>query len=179
MKKILYCAALLFAFYGCNNTENDIKTLNVFFTDLSEVYTNEFNGPDADDVTKIDFAVKKMLNKNPEMFTPSGKRSYGIDTAKVHATVLQYFSYPVKKPQNTVDVDLTSDGKYEILKAVSNEKVFSRVEKIVAERNDTLLLDVNVYSGEEGAEPALYKKMRSVVVRKDDGFRIVSYTPSK
>lgn len=179
MKKILYCVALLFAFYGCKSPEDDIKALNVFFTDLSEVYTNDFTGPDADDVTKIDFAVKKMLNKNPEMFTPAGKRNFGIDTAKVHATVLQYFSYPVKKPQNTVDVDLTPEGKYEIMKTGSTEKIFSKVEKIVAERNDTLLLEVNVYSGAEGAEAALYKKMRSVVVRKDGGFRIVSYIQSK
>ena len=183
MKKILYCAALLFSVYGCNDTQNDINTLNVFFTDLSKVYTPDFDGPDADDVIKIDFAVKKMFLDSPEMFEATGKNTFAVDSAKVNETIRNYFSSPVKKPSNTVDVDFTKDGRYEIIKFTAAESVYSEVGKIAAERNDTLLLEIDVYSGINNSGVAvnstLYKKMRAVVTRKDGGFRVLSYKTVK
>ena len=197
MKKIFCYTVLLFALFGCKGSEEDINSLNLFFTDLSKVYTSEFNKHGADDITKINFAVKKMYLDNPEKFQEAGKRIYSIDSASINNLVSLYFTTPIKKPQNTVDVDFTKEGRYEIMKFESNELVFSQIEKIVAEKNDSLLLEVNVYSCDKNFKgdiysspelwqtqdseiiPSFYKKMRAVVVRRNNGFRVVSYSATK
>ncbi len=199
MRKVIFSIISLFLLSGCKNTLEEMGRINNFLTDLSQVYTATFDGPEADDVTKIDFSVKKLYLSNPEKFSKAEKGNFiTVDAKEVDKITAQYFSSTIKEPQNTVDVDYKKkEDKYQIMPFKKNELVFSKVDEIIKEKNDTLLLKVNVYTcdkawkGDYNSDeilwkeqdskitPEVYKKMRVVIVRKPDGYRLISYTDLK
>jgi len=193
MKKYILIVAVMFALVSCSK-DVDKKAINSFLTDLSEVYTANFNGPDPDDVTKIDFAVKRLYLDSPNEFTPTGKGSFvEVDKQKVHDVAAQYFKTSIHEDQNTADVDFTSGDKYQFMPTNVEELVFSKVDEVMKSVGDTLLLKVNVYSVKSGWKgdinssvsdwqledpnniPSEYKVMRTVIYRCNDSYRILSY----
>lgn len=191
MKKIVLGAALLLAMQGCTSPEADIKEVNKFLTDLSQVYVGDFKGPNPDDFLKADFAVKRLFIDSPEVFEQSGA-DLSVSADKVHAMSDKYFDYPIKEDQSSNDVDYTKDGKYVIMPFGGEQYSFSKAT-LVKQKGDTLLYDVDVYNcasgwaGDINASPAdwakadpdnvpeKYKTMRAVLVNKSNGLKVVSY----
>ena len=85
MKKLTILAAMLLALVGCgSDVKVDNKEMNKFLTDLSQAYMSDFNGPNPEDIVKIDFAVRRLVIDSPDAFTMQGKDMV-IDADKVHA----------------------------------------------------------------------------------------------
>ena len=195
MKKITILAAMLLALAGCGSDTNvGDKELNKFLTDLSQAYLSDFNGPDPDDIVKIDFAMRRLVIDSPDAFTTQGK-DLVIDAEKVHAASDKYFNYPIAKDDYTNEVDF-KDGKYMIRKGNDNEFVFSQVDKVLGSKGDTIMVNANIYAckpgwkGDTNSNPESWqsvdpnniplksKTMRTVLLKKSDGFRVLSYIPA-
>jgi len=196
MKKLPILAALLLALAGCGSeTTVGDKEMNKFLTDISQVYVSDFNGPNPDDIIKIDFAVRRLLIDSPDAFATQGK-DLVIDAEKVHAMSDKYFSYPIEKDAFTNEVDY-KDGKYFIRKGNEQEFVFTQVDKVLGSKGDTIMVNANIYACKPGWKgdinstpdewqtvdpdniPKKGKTMRTVLVKKADGYRLVSYIPSQ
>ncbi len=197
MKRFPIIAAVLLTLAGCGSQSGvGDKEMNKFLTDLSQAYLSEFNGPDPDDITKIDFAVKRLVIDSPDAFATEGKFLV-TDAGKVHATAEKYFAYPIGKDQFTNEVDDFKDGKYYYRKGNDNEYVFSLADKVLGSRGDTIMVNAQTYSCKPGWKgdislapsdwatidpdniPKKGKNMRTVLVRKADGYRVLSYTEVK
>jgi len=190
MKKIIFGAVMALALSGCGKQEPDIKDVNEFLTDLSQVYLGDFKGPNPDDYIKVDFAVKRLLIDKPESFEKQGG-DFAVSADKVHAVSDAYFSYPIAEDQSSNDVDFI-DGKYVIMPMGDQQLSFSKATK-VAQKGDTILYDVDVYNcaatwqgdrnadpqqwtpDASGSKPEKYKQMRAVLISKGDGLRVISY----
>ena len=194
MKKLPILAAMLLALAGCGNNANVSDTdINKFLTDMSQAYMSEFKGPNPDDVVKIDFAVRRLVIDTPDAFTMEGKDMV-IGADKVHAASDKYFDYPIAKDDFTSEVDY-KDGKYYIRKGNEQEFIFSQVDKVLGSKADTIMLNANIYACKPGWKgdinskpdswqsvdpdnvPRKSKTMRTVLVKKADGLRVVSYIP--
>lgn len=195
MKRFSILAAILLALAGCG-TDNNVgdKEMNKFLTDLSQAYVSDFNGPNPDDIIKIDFAVRRLVIDSPDAFTTQGK-DLVIDAEKVHAMSDKYFNYPIEKDAFTNEVDY-KDGKYFIRKGNEQEFVFSQVDKVLGSKGDTLMVNANIYACKPGWKgdvnsspdkwqtadpdniPQKSKTMRTVLIKKADGYRVVSYIPA-
>ncbi|MBQ4405535.1 MAG: hypothetical protein II852_00855 [Bacteroidales bacterium] len=195
MKKLTILAAMLLAFAGCG-TQSSVgdKELNKFLTDLSQAYLSDFNGPNPEDIVKIDFAVRRLVIDSLDAFTMQGKDMV-IDAEKVHAASDKYFNYPIAKDDYTNEVDF-NDGKYFIRKGNENEFVFSQVDKVLGSKGDTIMVNANIYACKPGWKgnlnsdpdkwqtedpdniPRKSKTMRTVLIKKADGFRVLSYIPA-
>ena len=196
MKKLTILAAMLLALVGCgSDVKVDNKEMNKFLTDLSQAYMSDFKGPNPEDIVKIDFAVRRLVIDSPDAFTMQGKDMV-IDAGKVHAASDKYFAYPIEKDQFTNEIDF-NDGKYFIRKGNDNEFVFSQVDQVLGSKGDTIMVNANIYACKPGWKgdinsnpddwqtvdpdniPRKSKTMRTVLVKKADGLRVVSYTVSK
>ncbi len=197
MKRFPIIAAVLLTLAGCGSQSGvGDKEMNKFLTDLSQAYLSEFNGPDPDDITKIDFAVKRLVIDSPDAFAMDGKFMV-VDADKVHAAADKYFAYPIEKDQFTNEVDDFKDGKYYYRKGNDNEMVFSLADKVLASKGDTIMVNAQTYSckpgwkGNIGIAPSDWestdpdnipkkgKNMRTVLIKKADGYRVLSYTEIK
>ena len=196
MKRLTILAAVLLSLAGCG-TESSVgdMEMNKFLSDLSQAYLTDFNGPNPDDITKIDFAVKRLAIDSPDAFTQDGKFLV-VDADKVHAAADKYFAYPIVRDDNTSEIDFI-DGKYSFRKGNDNEYVFSQVEKILGSKGDTIMVSAQTYSckpgwkGDINASPSAWeatdpgnipvkgKVMRTVLVKKADGYRVLSYIPAQ
>ena len=179
---------MLLAFAGCG-TQSSVgdKELNKFLTDLSQAYLSDFNGPNPEDIVKIDFAVRRLVIDSPDAFTMQGKDMV-IDAEKVHAASDKYFNYPIAKDDYTNEVDF-NDGKYFIRKGNENEFVFSQVDKVLGSKGDTIMVNANIYACKPGWKgnlnsdpdkwqtedpdniPRKSKTMRTVLIKKADGLK--------
>ncbi|MBR3713430.1 MAG: hypothetical protein IKM98_09580 [Bacteroidales bacterium] len=196
MKRFTILAAMILALAGCGNNANvSDAELNKFLTDLSQAYMSDFNGPNPEDIVKIDFAVRHLVIESPDAFTMQGKDMV-IDADKVHAASDKYFNYPIAKDNFTNEIDF-NDGKYFIRKGNDNEFVFSQVDQVLGSKGDTIMVNANIYACKPGWKgdinsnpeswqtvdpdniPRKSKTMRTVLVKKADGLRVVSYTVSK
>jgi len=195
MKRIAKYTLLLLALAGCGSETNvGDKDMNKFLSDLSQAYVSDFNGPNPDDMIKIDFAVRRLVIDSPDAFTMQGKDMV-IDADKVHATSDKYFSYPIAQDAFTNEVDY-KDGKYYIRKGNEQEFVFSQVDKVLGSKGDTIMVNASIYACKPGWKgdvnsnpdqwqsvdpdniPRKSKTMRTVLVKKADGYRVVSYIPA-
>ncbi|MCR5456347.1 MAG: hypothetical protein K6F33_15315 [Bacteroidales bacterium] len=197
MKKITILAAFLLVMAGCGS-ESSVgdKQMNKFLTDLSQAYLSDFNGPNPDDMIKIDFAVKRLVKDSPDAFAKDGKFLV-IDAEKVHATSDKYFAYPIETDKFTNEVDDFKDGKYYYRSGDEQEFVFSIAEHILGSKGDTIMVNAQTYSckpgwkGDFNVDPSNWesvdpdnipkkgKNMRTVLVKKADGYRVLSYIENK
>ncbi|MCQ2253084.1 MAG: hypothetical protein MJZ61_06525 [Bacteroidales bacterium] len=191
MKKLAIGAGLILALSGCGGTAVDNSVFDRLLTDLSEVQMLDFNGPNPGDAIMIDFAVKRLVLDTPEAFQESG-RNLVIDADKVHAKAQEYFDFAIDEDQNTNEVDFTKDGRYQIMKGEDPQYAFSKC-KVLKDKNDTIFLDVDIYACNRGWKgtldtkvedfetvdpdniPQRFKTMRSVLVRKDGAYKVISY----
>ncbi len=186
---------MAFALVACGGGSNvGDKEINKFLTDLSQAYVSDFKGPNPDDMVKIDFAVRRLAIDSPDAFTMKGKDMV-IDAEKVRAMAEKYFAYPITKDTYTNEVDYEG-GQYAFRKGDDQEFVFSQVDQILGTRGDTVMVNANIYSCKQGWKgdinsapdswksadpgnvPQKYKSMRAVLVKKADGYRVISYTPT-
>ena len=187
---------MLLALAGCGSNTNSVDNseMNKFLTDLSQAYMSDFNGPNPDDIVKIDFAVRRLVIDSPDAFTMEGKDMV-IDADKVHAVSDKYFDYPITKDDFTNEVDY-KDGKYFIRKGNEQEFLFSQVDKVLGSKADTIMVNANIYACKPGWKgdinsapdkwqavdpdniPRKSKTMRTVLVKKADGLRVLSYIPA-
>lgn len=191
MKRFFTGAALVLALAGCGSQNYDVPEINKFLTDLSQVYVSDFKGPNPDDVIKIDFAVKRLCIDKPDAFAVDG-RDMSVSSDIVHAKSDEYFAYPIAEDKPTSEVDI-ADGKYVIMKTNEQRFAFSKVSEIIASKNDTIMLNADVYDcaagwkGDINSDPKSWetvdpnniplknKKMRVVLVKKNKSYRILSY----
>ncbi|MBO4771120.1 MAG: hypothetical protein J5595_01130 [Bacteroidales bacterium] len=196
MKRFTILAAMLLALAGCGSNTNSVDNseMNKFLTDLSQAYMSDFNGPNPDDIVKIDFAVRRLVIDSPDAFTMEGKDMV-IAADKVHAVSDKYFDYPITKDDFTNEVDY-KDGKYFIRKGNEQEFLFSQVDKVLGSKADTIMVNANIYACKPGWKgdinstpdkwqavdpdniPRKSKTMRTVLVKKADGLRVLSYIPA-
>ncbi len=187
---MIYGAGLLVALAGCNGASTNLAEIDTLMTQLSEVHAEDFHGPNPGDVIMIDFAVKRLACDTPEAFEKKG-RNLLIDVDKVHSKALEFFDYPIQEDQSTNEVDF-KDGMYMIMDSKNDQLAFSR-SKLLKDRNDTLFFDVDIYACNAGWKgdintspddfetvdpdniPQKYKTMRSVLVRKGDTYKVISY----
>ena len=186
---------MLLALYGCGGDSNvGDKDMNKFLTDLSQAYMSDFNGPNPEDIVKIDFAVRHLVIESPDAFAMQGKDMV-IDADKVHAASDKYFDYPISQDVFTNEVDY-KDGKYYFRKGNEQEFVFSQVDKVIGSKADTIMVNASIYAckpgwkGDVNDDPSKWesadpdniprkgKTMRTVLVKKADGYRVLSYIPT-
>lgn len=185
------------ALAGCgSDTGLGDQQMNKFLSDLSQAYLSDFKGPNPDDMIKIDFAVKRLVIDSPDAFSTDGKYMV-VDADKVHAVSDRYFAYPIEADKFTNEVDDFKDGKYYYRNGNEQEFVFSVAGKVLGSKGDTVMVNAQTYSCKPGwkgninMEPSSWesvdpdnvprkgKNMRTVLLKKSDGFRVLSYTENK
>jgi hypothetical protein len=92
--------------------DKDWRALNIFFSNFSETYLEDFSAGDYDDKTLIEFAVRHNVINNAGLFKHDANSDYYIEPKHVNATVKKYFGAEKITAQDGGDFVLYRDGKY-------------------------------------------------------------------
>ncbi len=170
----------------------EMKKLNIFFSNFSEVNLKPFTEGKIADDDLINFGVLHLYKNNLGMFEKVDAGNFKIKEDKVSASVQKYFSKNIGSHKSTSEFKY-KNGFYFIEIADGEAYTFSQVESLTDIGNDRYVAYVNVYTagsgwtgdahgsmkewksnGEEEV-PVLTEKYKATFEKKNSGNVLVEY----
>jgi hypothetical protein len=93
-------------------SDKDWRALNIFFSNFSETFFEDFSSDAYDDKMLIEFAVQHDVINNAGLFKKDADSNYFIGPKQVNATIKKYFGIEKITPQDGGDFVLYRDGRY-------------------------------------------------------------------
>lgn len=131
-------------------SQREIKLLNTFLSNFSEVSMEPFTGENLKDKDLIRFGVEHNYRNNAKLFVKSGSENQvKIKESYIDESVKKFFGRKIKKHQSAEGIEY-KNGWYFIPEASGESFSFSQVADIYDSGHSIFTATVNVYTAGSG-----------------------------
>ncbi|MBS1169672.1 MAG: hypothetical protein H6R01_590 [Burkholderiaceae bacterium] len=176
-----------------NTSPEEIKKLNIFLSNFSEVFMQPFTSRSLNDAQLIQFAVAHNYQNREKLFEkfPDGEKAR-LKEKHVAESARKYFGRNITKHQSAGDYTYRN-GYYYLTPSSGEMQQFSQASNVRHLGDDRYAVDVNVFAASSGwvgsitGTPATWKqgnddvpelayKMKATVAKKIDANGKATYT---
>jgi len=177
-----------------NLSTEEVKKLNTFFSNFSEVMLSDFKRNEIPDNKLISFGVFHNHINNYKKFEKEGEYDIKIKKEYVEESVQKYFNLKITNHQSTDEI-IYKNGYYIITNSSGEAYFFSQLVNLYDIGNDEFLADVNIYAAGSGwtgdshaspqtwdkndEVPQLYSTMSAIVKKTNDNYILLEYLEKK
>jgi hypothetical protein len=178
----------------------ELKKLNTFFSNFSEVFLKPFSKESITDKELIYFGVMHNERNNYKLFEKASDYKIRIKESNVNGSALKYFGREIKKHQSIEGIEY-KNGYYYIPEADGEAYSFSQVQQLFDNGNDYYTVYLNIYTASSGWTgddngtsadwkkrgeeiPELTGKMKATILKKngpkgEDLYNLIDYVKEK
>lgn len=173
-----------------NLTNEEIKNLNTFFSNFSEVMLPSFSRNELTDEELINFGVFHNKINNYSRFEKDGENKIKIKKEYVDESVKKYFDTKITQAQSTNEITY-SNGYYSVYESDGESYVFSQIYSLYDCLNGEFLAIVDIYVADSGWSgnrqsnpetwandenlPELYTTVNATIRKADNKYILLEY----
>lgn len=172
-----------------NLSKEEIKKLNTFFSNFSEVRLLSFSKSELEQTELIRFAVLHNQINNYSKFENAGDNLIKIKKEIIEQTSEKYFGYKITNHQSTDEIEF-KNGYYTITDSSGEAYYFSQINNLYDLENGEFLAEVTIYvvgsgwTGDYQANPETWDKtdapevlstVNAIITKNNDKYILLEY----